>query len=845
MRYKLLHCTALALVLSSFLSLPTLADTQQKDLKQCTEERFCKEPELLGKQILNSRVDRRIFSTIAPNTEDRQTADEVLFLDRHAKTLFSRAKGFLSGRYQLTSETRQKIDKFTARLEQKDIKSIEIVGHADQQPFKDNSKTLYKDNKSLSVGRAAEVAKYIKNILAEKSIPISVTGQGDNKPLVACENMDITSNSYKECLAPNRRVEVRVWYKNKTQIQNVACDLNQKPSHTNLPFRISIDGVPLNASDTANSADVTRCVDKALEKADIQVRFDPLSKSQALNITANLRTVIRGEIVHFTPYSNYTSYFNRAELRIFKPDQSLHTEPLSVIKIDPSLTKDVTWASPLKSDLTSVRYVLRVYNKAGKFDETSPIDLRLVDKNRGYDAAENQVNEAISGYGENHLSIKNIPVSGGIVTINGKHLAADTTVKTMGVDVPVDKKGAFAYRQILPAGQHSIDIVTQAPDGSKAEFTRALYIPDQDWFYVALADLTISKNNVSGPAALVTGDKSKRYSEDAFVDGRLAFYAKGKIKGKWLLTASADTKEQPFEDLFSSFTNKDPRYLLKRIDPDAYYPVYGDDSTTIEDAPTQGKFYVRLEKDKSHFLWGNFKTKITGTDLFNYSRTLYGANAEYASPSVTSFGENKTEATGFAADPGSISSLEEFRGTGGSLYYVRGQDLVLGSERLRIETRDRDSGIVLDSQILTYGQDYEINYIQGRIILHQPLQSTSSSNVIVQTGSLSGNPVYLVAGYEYSPSVKDINNLTKGGRVSHWINDNLRVGVTGYDQKGSGLDQRLMGADATIRYTPKTYLKLEAGQSRGAGSGSVSSVNGGFNFNTIGQTTTRNWSRFI
>lgn len=77
-----------------------------------------------------------------------------------------------------------------------------------------------------------------------------------------------------------------------------------------------------------------------------------------------------------------------------------------------------------------------------------------------------------------------------------------------------------------------------------------------------------------------------------------------KIKKDWQVTASADTKEQPIEDLFSNFTNKDPRYLLKRIDPKKYYQVYGDDSTTLEDAPTQGKFYIKAEKDDSHIMWG-------------------------------------------------------------------------------------------------------------------------------------------------------------------------------------------------------------------------------------------------
>ena len=631
-----------------------------------------------------------------------------------------------------------------------------------------------------------------------------------------------------------------VEYKDENAINRSKGCLPSQSLSPDLPFRISIDGAPLATNDNPNSADLTRCTDKALERADIQVRFDPLEKSQALNITSQKRSAIRGEEIRFKPYSNYTSFIKKAEIRIFKPYSSTQKKPIDIVKLDPSLDIDVKWRTLAGSDLRYVQYILRVYDKNGKFDETSPQKLRLVDKQRFAQDQESQKREDYIGYGENHLSLKNISVTGGIVTVNGANLSPESLVQVMNHNVPVDDNGRFAYRQILPAGNHSVDIVTQNPDGTQAEFTRSLYIPDQDWFYIALADLTAGKNNIKGPARLVTGDNSRRYREKAYIDGRLAFYLKGKIKGEWIITASADTKEQPIEDLFSNFTEKDPRYLLKRIDPNAYYPVYGDDSTTIEDAPTQGKFYVKLEKDNTHVVWGNFQTKITGTDLLNYSRTLYGANAEYISSATTSFGENKTEVNGFAADPGSISSLEEFRGTGGSLYYLRGQDLVTGSERLRIETRDRDSGIVLDSTALVYGQDYEVNYLQGRIILRDPLKSTSSDTTIVRTGNLSGNPVYLVAGYEYTPSITEINNLTKGGRASHWVNDNVRIGVTIYDQDGSGLDQTLAGVDATIRYAPGTYIKLEKAHSNGAGNGSLSSSNGGFNFNSIDQTKTEN-----
>lgn len=834
-----LYTTAIALI--SICALPPASLAGQQSDGNCENNGSCVTPKDIGKLSLDSKSEIHEVDTTAPNLEYRNTADEVLVLFQPNKennlSIAQKADYFASGEHDLSGQETQTIDTFLARISDKVISKIQIIGHADKQPFKENTQSPYSNNKDLSLGRAKQAGLYIQKSLNMPQTPIYISGAGDTQPIIDCDEHAIGTVKYQDCLSPNRRIQIKVWYKEKDT--TVACKDTQ-PSNTNLPFRISIDGTPMATGDTPNSADVTRCKDIALEKADIQIRFDPLENTQALNITAYPQQVVRGKNVSFTPYSNYSYYIHKAEIRIFKGGASTQKPPLAIVNLDTSLEHEAVWQTPVGSNQQSLQYVLRVYDDKGRFDETKSMALRLLDKSRPLNDQDTNKKEKLVGYGENHLSLKNIPISGGIVTINGDNIAPGTQVKAMGASVPVDNNGRFAYRQILPAGNHSVDIETTSLNGTRTEFTRSLYIPNQDWFYIGLADLTIGKNHVDGPAKLVTGKNGKKYDGDAYVDGRLAFYAKGKIKGVWLLSASADTKEQPIEDLFSNFTSKDPRHLLKRIDPNKYYQVYGDDSTTIEDAPTQGKFYVKLERDQSHVMWGNFQTKITGTDLLNYSRTLYGANAEYVSPTITSHGENKTEATAFAADPGSVSSLEEHRGTGGSLYYLRGQDVVIGSERLRIETRDRDSGIVLNTQYLAYGQDYEVNYTQGRVILREPLSSTSSNNTIVQTGSLSGNPVYLVAGYEFTPSASEINNLTKGGRVSHWINDNLRVGVTAYDQDGSGLDQTLTGVDITARYKPGTYIKLETARSRGAGNGSRSSVDGGFSFNDIDQTKNDN-----
>jgi len=97
------------------------------------------------------------------------------------------------------------------------------------------------------------------------------------------------------------------------------------------------------------------------------------------------------------------------------------------------------------------------------------------------------------------------------------------------------------------------------------------------------------------------------------------------------------------------------------------------------------------------------------------------------------------------------------------------QDLTIGSERVRVEVRDKVSGLVLETRNLRPQEDYDVDYIQGRILLSDPLQSTSQDNQIVRDGALSGNEVFLVVRYEFTPTLSNIDGFTVGGRGTHWV----------------------------------------------------------------------------
>ncbi|MCA1977837.1 MAG: OmpA family protein [Thiobacillus sp.] len=831
----------------------------------------CALPDPAGKTWQTNRVLARVDGAGAPSVEYRRP-DEVVVIREEAATsrVVMRSEplienrrsdspadqpAFPSGQDGLSESERAQLAALAARLAGKPGLRLRFVGHADEQRLTPETRARFRDNEGLSLARAQRVQRYVAALPGMASVPMEAAGMGDTRPVkTGCDprraylGNAADLRAYQACLAPNRRVEVEIWYDQIVGERAVpvtealpsptprpaACK-DQAGGDAGLPFRISVDGEPLDAADVPNTADVTRCTDLALEKADIQVRFDGFETTPMLDLIVTPDGALKGSTVSFMPYTNYAAFIRRAEVRIFPAGASTQSTPLAVLPLDAHTDTAIEWPTPVDRD--AIDYVLRVYDEKGRFDETYPRTLALLDRARPVGDEDRAARERLVGYGENNRRIKNIPVIGGAVTVNGERLAPQAVVTVFGRPVQVDANGKFAVRQILPAGPHVVTVATESA-GQRAEFSRNLYIPDNDWFYVALADLTVGQNNVKGPARLVTGDTSRRYEEKVYADGRLAFYLKGKIKGDTLLTASADTREQPLDELFTNFNSKDPRYLLRRLDPNAYYPVYGDDSTLVEDAPTQGKFYVKLQRGGAHVLWGSFQTTLTGTDLVNYSRGLYGAQARYKSPETLLTGERRTEAELFAADPGTLASVEEFRGTGGSLYYLRHQDVLAGSERLRVEVRDKDSGIVLKSTTLVAGQDYEFNALQGRVFLRTPLPAVADASSVILTGPLSGHPVYLVAGYEYTPGVSATENLTLGGRASHWVNDHVRLGVTGYKQDGTGTEQKLVGADATLRYKPGTYVKIETAQSEGPGVGALSSQNGGFDFGSVPQTAT-------
>ncbi len=573
----------------------------------------------------------------------------------------------------------------------------------------------------------------------------------------------------------------------------------------------------------------------------IWVSKDPASINPKLDVISSASVEIKdGKFTNplsFKLKTNYAHFIDSWEMLVYHADDEQQTNPLAnFVGRDLKNGRTLKWNGRTSNGKVlkagdQLTYVLKVRDKKGHLDETHARTLRVVGSELGRHIAKTN-NRSTTQILENNLSRQTIPLYGSQVRIFGRDIANGNSIKVNGEAVSVSD-GKFFIEKLLPDGKHNFDVVIT--DNAKQSYNKTLNVDlkGKYMFMVALADVTIGEGKVTGNLETLS-DGDKHLDGDIFVDGRLAFYLKGKIKGKYLVTAQMDTGTEAIEDLFDDIHKKDPRSLFRRLDPDKYYPVYGDDSTLIDDTDSQGKIYVRVDWDKSRALWGNYNTDLTGTELSSFNRSLYGAKLNHKSTQVTKTGDHKTDVTLFASEAQSAFRHNQFVGTGGSLYYLKDTDIVDGSEKVWIEIRERgDSDRAVKKIVMEEGRDYEIDDFQGRIILHRPLLQIAkqSGPSLIKDTPLDGDQVFLMVDYEYVPNDFDSNKATYGANGKVWLNDHVAVGGTYAHENRSADDYDLKGVDLTLQKAKGTYIKAEFAKSESSQTqGSFLSNDGGLNF---------------
>jgi len=739
---------------------------------------------------------------------------------------------------------------------------LRFVGYTSNERLDRRTAKIYGDDVGLSTARARRAMEAVGAQLGLSAEQTEHEGRG------YLHSKDVINAGFIQ--GQDSYVSVEVLYDelavldnyNGVEVSPLTRELTpENPLALNL-MRITVDGEPID-DPGRSSADVQRCTDVALQEADIKFGFDNLTSSPRLSVSASTETVQLHTInpavavsapVRFRMYSNYGHFIQRAEVRVFDAGASTEADPLAVLAIGPDGYAE--WrpdSQSFKGPTQELKYLLRAYGSDDSFDETTSRPLWIA--HSGLDPAEllAQSNEAdivdlgiaqgesvaaLSGYGVSALALQNIPLSSGTVRVEGSGLPPEREVWVAGAPVPVDTAGNFVSEAILPEGMHTVEVAVLDEEGSGELYLRDLKFEQNDWFYVGMADLTWSESNSSSNADLFVGE-DPAYDYDSSLDGRLAFYATGKFGNGWGLTTSVDTREGELGSLFSNFLSREPDALFRRIDPDYHFPTFGDDGTVEELAPTQGKLYLKVNHDDNYGMWGNYQVGYMNNELAQVDRGLYGGQAHYQSEATTGFGEQKLAIDAFGAEPGTIPSRQEFRGTGGSFYYLRHQDILMGSERVRIEVRDKTSGIVTGVVNLSPSVDYDVDYLQGTILLTEPLAATVDDNLLVRIGATGGDEAHLVVRYEYTPGFEDIDALALGGQVHYWINDRIKVGLMANDNQNqdAAYASSLQAADLTLRLSSASWIKVQGGRSEGLTAQSLVSDDGGFGFQGVGDAT--------
>lgn len=571
-------------------------------------------------------------------------------------------------------------------------------------------------------------------------------------------------------------------------------------------FSISIDaGVTQPRQHVAGEAAATdrlARVDRALSQMGLRVTVDGLGAKPILNVsTVDLRRSYRpGEVVSFRSSSNYPAWIQRAEIVVIDPLQP--SRPVAIVPTGANAIANWTMPSDAPDDMV---YVLRVYDAQGRRDETVP--LPLIQSAQELPEAELTGEIVAAGEGEDRTARRRIPVRGGAITVSGSDMPAGGTLSLMGEPVVPDIRRNFVIQRILPPGTHEVTI--NAGAHSQAQ---SVTIPHRDIFATGIAEITVGRDRVSG--------EDWRYGRVAgFVDG---VYANG-----MRLTASVDTRDTELRDMFRHLTRRHPDQVLRGIEDRDVWVTTGDDSKTENLAPTSGRLYLRLERDNSHVMWGDFRPESDLARVVRTDRTLYGLSGRFETNETMPNGEARATVTGFAAQIDRLTQRDVFRGTGGSSYFLSRRDIESGTETLIVEVREPVSGRIISTRRLIEGRDYRIDYVQGVVILNGPLSPTAGGSGLASDRPLGEYDVNLVAQYDYVPAAGAALANTFGGRAEVWATPHLRFGISGSRETTGTADNTLIGADILLRRHEGTYLGIDVARSEGPGLNTRPSLTGG------------------
>lgn len=702
---------------------------------------------------------------------------------------------------------RAQLDRTAKKLKKFRPEKITVIGHTDAQKISLRARKVYADNQALSLGRAGSVARYLMEALHLPAAKVIAEGKGEKEPIAT----NLSAAGRQE----NRRVEVLVIgaeVGQRKELAQLKADSGEQrvettglllpvvalanpsiaPMQSNAPLpeatTAAVAGSAMtNVAPAAGAAALAPAagapaalapaalapatapqplVDGFLSPADGALLADRIGAVQlrvpsylAITLAVDGKEVDQARIGYKSEdhVANKTVY---TFVGVDFGEKGAHA--LTVTGKDPfgNVRLQQTAAVTRTGEIAAIRQVSSEGNVA---DARTPVRMRfeLLDT-RG---------DVIHGSTRLELregTLQPLKLDGENLTLEDKAASRRVSMDNDGwvQFQPVGTSGS--YRAVLGYGTTTVEAETWVQPKMR------------DWILVGFAEGTAGYATASGNLEAL---QDQGAPQDLYKEGRVALYAKGQIKGQWLVTMAYDSGRNP-----SQVGNS----LFQIIDPQAYYTLYGDSTQQGYDAPSARKLYLKIEREQFYALFGDFDTGLTVTELSRYSRRMNGVKAELQTRNV--------EVNAFGARTDKAYARDEIPGDGTSgLYHLGRRGITVNSEVIKVVTRDRfHSETIIAAQTMGRFLDYSIDYESGTLFFREPIPSRDPQF----------NPVTIEI--EYETQALSGQDYTAGGRAGvKLLDQRLRAGAT-FVHEGQGDRQNdLYGVDAKLQVLANTRLRGE------------------------------------
>jgi len=687
---------------------------------------------------------------------------------------------------RLTTENREILSQLAAGFDPEVISGVTVTGHSDSLPIRERSRNIYADNYVLSRARARNVVDFLGKAWDLPPEMFTVVGVGPDAPLA--------SNGTAEGRERNRRVENDVYtitIEKRAQVEPVQDNVRTEMIIVGLrPGEVATPPKNNPGPKAAETVDPTKNLEW-LEREGGALRwvlpepgFLPYIPSLKIAVAhrpdQTVRIHLNGDEINPLHYdSTKKNVLGTAALSVWRGvDIKEGDNTLAAVAYDRKGTKVGRIEQVIHLSSAPVRMEYRAdLSRLAADGKTPPvIAIRLTDKD-GYPARQGIIGQYYVQAPYRSLQRAEVEKKEG------------WSSNAPGYSSYSVREDGVAYLELEPttkSGEVQVKVLIQ---GEEEELAVSLEARRDKWILVGLAEGTAGYNAVSGN---IESLEDSGAAEDIYTDGRLAFFAKGRVKGKYLLTMSYDT---------SGPHGAAGEGHHGTIDPDTYYTLYGDAAGQDYEAPTSRKLYLKIERESFYAMFGDTDTGMTITELSRYNRAISGFRSEGK-------GERFSYNV-FASETRQGFIRDEIPGDGTSgLYRLGAGDIVVNSEKVTIEVRDRfQSHVVLSSTTLARHTGYSIDYNDGTLFFKSPVPRTDESF----------NPVFIVVDYETQDP--EATGVTYGGRGQAVLPGGPVVGLSVIHEDRGGGESDLIGLDAEISLPGEITVRAEAASSDGDQSG--------------------------